>query len=168
MDVVACPPLLLCHMTQPFVMHSQPRECVALSLYLILPPVPVHLIPRPPPPPILNQAHSSYPHIASNTSFTPTTLPPEPRRSEMCLPYPRVIARFGRVAVTGNCFGSSGVGDLLRTLHVEHIQNSPSLLVAIGGAYSLGQNLALHEQARIWISWCCRMFGMKVPLESFS
>lgn len=62
--------------------------------------------------------------------------------------------------MTGNCFGSSGVGDLLRTLHVEHIQNSPSLLVAIGGAYSLGQNLALHEQARIWISWCCRMFGI--------
>lgn len=27
--------------------------------------------------------------------------------------------------------------------------------------------LALHEQAGIWISWCCRMFGRKVPLEFF-
>lgn len=27
--------------------------------------------------------------------------------------------------------------------------------------------VALHEQARIWISWCCRMFGIKAPLEFF-
>lgn len=42
-----------------------------------------------------------------------------------------------------------------------------AFLVAIGGAYSSGQKLALHEQAGIWISWCCRMFGIKVPLEFF-
>lgn len=39
-----------------------------------------------------------------------------------------------------------------------------AFLVAIGGAYSSGQNLpgsiGLHEQAGIWISWCCRMFGI--------
>lgn len=49
------------------------------------------------------------------------------------------------------------------------IQNSPSLFGCNWRCLLLGTeaSIALHEQAGIWISWCCRMFGIKVPLESY-